>query len=202
VLQAVLQAASLPVSPVEVTPAPEPVPEPVVVPVADPPAAAPPPLPATTPSVAQPAPPADPAGSVTLGILTGAHAGDLMRPGDRYPARVDREPRMLGGVLATYPAEARRVRAGGRVAVVLDLDERGQVTSVELVRDDPLFSQAVTEALQHARFAPAEVATHPVPYWIAVEFVFSIDADDPTTRAAGAFSTTGSGTTAAAPAVK
>ncbi len=70
------------------------------------------------------------------------------------------------------------------------------------MRDDPAFSQAVTEALQHARFAPAEVATHPVPYWIVLEFVFSIDADDAAARAAGAFSASAGGTTTSAPAAK
>lgn len=188
-LIAVLQAAQ-PTPQVDlVTPAvapdPEPVhelPKPMAVPVPAPVAVAPAPVaPAATRALPAPArgpiTSSDPNGSVTMGLL---ETPALLGPGfasrlaDRYPARVDKLPRLIGSMVVPYPAAARQAHASARISAILDVDERGRITRVDLVPEHAWFGPAVTEALKDARFAPAEVATNPVPYWAIVEFVFAI----------------------------
>ena len=186
VLQAVLQQAPAEVAPLEVQAPPEALPELITAPAPDiavpvpiptridkPPA--PPPSPATTaPSMITSN---DPNGSVTIGVVEGAAAAarsSFAATRDRYPPRVDKEPRMIGSLIVPYPPAAKQAHASGRIAAVMEIDERGQITSTALVPDQPMFGPAVLEALKEARFTPAEVATHPVPYWTVVEFVFAI----------------------------
>jgi TonB family protein len=132
--------------------------------------------------VAGPIAGADPNGSVTVGMLDAStvRQGPAARLAERFP-RADKLPRVLGTPIVAYPPAARHAQASGRVSAVLELDERGKVTQSVLVPEHPLFGAAVTEALNEMRFAPAEVASKPVPYWAVVEFVFTIG---PSTTAA------------------
>ncbi len=186
VLQAVLQQAPAEVAPLEVQAPPEALPELITTP--GPELAVPVPMPTQIEKlrVAPPAPAAsaptmitstDPNGSVTIGVIEGGAAGarsGFAATRDRYPPRVDKEPRMIGSLIVPYPPAAKQAHASGRIAAVMEIDERGQVTSTTLVPDQPMFGPAVLEALKEVRFTPAEVATHPVPYWTVVEFVFAI----------------------------
>ncbi len=120
----------------------------------------------------------DPNGSVTVGVLT-----DAQRVGpavaamtDRYRTRPDRAPRLTAALIVPYPTAARRSRTSARITAVLDIDEGGRIAGTHLVPDDATFAPAVVEALKDARFTPAEVATHPVPYWAVLEFDFAISA--------------------------
>ncbi len=119
----------------------------------------------------------DPNGTVTMGFI-GTPAtlgiGTASRLAERYPARVDKLPRMLGSMGVRYPPAARQARASARIAAVLEVDERGRITRASLVPAHPWFGPMVEDALKDVRFAPAELGMDAVPYWVIVEFVFAI----------------------------
>ena len=96
------------------------------------------------------------------------------RLAQRYTATPDREPRLIGSLIIPYPPEARQARVSARIAAVLDINAQGAITNTTLVPDHRWFGPAVLEVLKDARFTPAEIASHPVPYWAIVEFVFAI----------------------------
>lgn len=186
VFQATLVDVQPPMPQATIEPTREPVPETIVVPVTPSISPQPPPAPAAPRAASAPARPAitstDPNGSITIGmldpqILGGGIASTLA---NRYPARVDREPRLGGGLVLPYPPAAREARVSGRVAAVLDLDEKGKIVGTVLVPNHPLLGPAVAEALKEARFAPGEIAAKPVPYWAIVEFTFAIAAPERT----------------------
>jgi hypothetical protein len=58
--------------------------------------------------------------------------------------------------------------------VVLGLDAQGKITSSELVVDDAIFGPVILGALKNVQFSPAQIDGKPAPYWIIIEFVFSI----------------------------
>ncbi|MDQ6619574.1 MAG: energy transducer TonB [Pseudomonadota bacterium] len=180
-LQAKLQEPEPTPVTLELTPIPPLVLEPVTmlapapsVPLAPVAATAPAPVkPVSRPNITSP----DPNGSVTMGLLEDPSLvgrGVAAKLAARYSARPDREPRLIGSLIVPYPPEARQAHASARIAAVLDIDARGNITHVVLVPDHHWFGPAVTEVLKEARFTPAEFATNPVPYWAIVEFVFAI----------------------------
>jgi hypothetical protein len=118
----------------------------------------------------------DPDGSVTLRVITDAQRAGRLASGlsDRYHVQPDRLPRLTAALIVPYPSEARQSRSSARIAAVVDVDEQGRIAAARLVPDDSTFSPVVMEALKDARFAPAEVATHSVPYWAVLEFDFAI----------------------------
>jgi TonB family protein len=109
-------------------------------------------------------------------MLGSRYASDLAQ---KYPTRPSKEAMMLGSLGVAYPYEAQRAGIEGRFAVVVNLDARGRVTSKEMVIDDPIFGPVMLDALNSASFSPAEVDAKPIPYWIIVEFIFSIGRPTP-----------------------
>jgi TonB family protein len=120
----------------------------------------------------------DPNGSVTLRVITDAQRAGRLASGlsDRYRVQPDRLPRLTASLIVPYPSAARQARSSARIAALIDVDEQGRIAGTRLVPDDATFAASVMEALKDARFAPAEVATHPVPYWAVLEFDFAIPA--------------------------
>ena len=58
--------------------------------------------------------------------------------------------------------------------MLLLLDATGRVVDTTLFPDESLFGPAIVDALNGARFAPAEADAKPMPYWMILEFVFSM----------------------------
>ncbi|HUH91855.1 MAG TPA: energy transducer TonB [Casimicrobiaceae bacterium] len=110
------------------------------------------------------------------GKLGGAYAALLMA---RFPAPVEKLPRLAGTPPIAYPAPALEAGVERRVVAVLTLRADGSIERSELAREDPMFGPAVLDALTQTRFAPAEVAGKGVPYWAIVEFVFLLSRPPP-----------------------
>ena len=102
-----------------------------------------------------------------------------MRLAALFPVKPGRLPRLSGTLTVTYPEWALRDRASAHVDALLLLDASGAVVETIVEPDDPIFAPAVREALARAKFLPAHAADTPLPYWIALEFVFAIDPAKP-----------------------
>ena len=203
VLQAVLDGGRTAAQPVEPAPAPPP-PEAIV------PAAAIPAVSATTgPGKEAGVPGTAPArvttepppveGSVAVGPIEdpqALHDPALAAITARYAEVAEKPPKARGAVIVAYPLPARRTHTGLRVTAVLEIDERGSVMSTTVVPDHQWFTPAIMDALRNARFAPAELRGKPMPYWLALEFVFAI-APGGTPAAAATSPSSGEGSSAA-----
>lgn len=122
---------------------------------------------------------ADPLGSIVSGPLKDSFALGPLAAAEialRYPTRADRQPRLLGTVVVNYPLPALRARIERRVAVLLAIDTTGAIKSARVIPDDPDFGPAVLASLKGARFLPADIEGKPIPYWAALEFLFTIPA--------------------------
>jgi TonB family protein len=61
-----------------------------------------------------------------------------------------------------YPPQARQVRAGGQVPVLITVDESGRVISARATGGHPLLRQAAEAAARSSRFTPARIGGQPV----------------------------------------
>jgi hypothetical protein len=124
-----------------------------------------------------PAPPAD-IGNVAVGMTADISSFGRVtaaRLSAQFPVRPGRLPRLARTLTVAYPEQALRNGTSARVGALLLLDAKGAVEETIVDPDDPIFAPAVREALATATFAPAQAADTPLPYWIALEFVFAID---------------------------
>ena len=87
-----------------------------------------------------------------------------------------KEPQLLNFVQAPYPADALEAGVEGEVGLLIEIDEAGVVTSVEVIRPlQPALDAAAVEATRAFRFSPAEDEIGPVP--VAVEFTYGFVLD-------------------------
>ena len=172
--------ASPPVAPAPA--APPPVPPAPAAPPAVAPAVPPPGL--TQPGTSQvdaprrPAPLPTDSGDIAVGPtadLSGFGPVTAARLALQFPVRPGRLPRLARTLTVVYPESALRERASTQVGALLLLDAKGSVVETVIEPDDPVFAPAVREALGSAVFLPAQAADAPLPYWIALEFVFAVD---------------------------
>ncbi len=179
--------APAPPQPAVETPPPQP-PTPVEPPQATQVAPAPPGLtqsgagPASVPR--RPPPPPSAAGDIAVGMTTDISTFGLVaaaRLAAQFPVRPGRLPRLARTLTVTYPEQALRDGTDARVGALLLLDAKGAVLETTIEPDDPVFAPVVREALATATFVPAQAADTPLPYWIALEFVFAIDPAKPRT---------------------
>ena len=81
-------------------------------------------------------------------------------------------PELLENVVADYPADALQKEQEADVALLVELDENGDVEFVEVLTSAGQdFDDAAMRAVQQMRFSPARTASGPVP--VAFEFVYS-----------------------------
>ena len=134
-------------------PTPEPArPEPTVREAAPEPTAAPPPPVRSAPAVPE--------------AREEVNRGDLVGPGAGVV-----EPALLSTPRVVYPALARQQRAGGRVIVLVLVDEDGAVAEARLQQGLPSKSgvnEAVVEAVRASKFRPATKNGIPVKMWRTV----------------------------------
>lgn len=92
-------------------------------------------------------------------------------------------PELIQFQQAPYPEQALSDQIEGQVGLLLELDETGAVTSVELLNPAGHgFDEAAVEAAKAFRFSPAEDATGPVP--VAIEFAYGFVLDAAATEGA------------------
>ncbi len=118
-----------------------------------------------------------PPGDVSVGAVTDSerlgHA-QALRLAQRFPVATAKPPRLREPLTTAYPPRAARAHAEARIAALLLLDATGRIVDTTLFPDEPLFGPAIVDALKGARFAPAEADAQPMPYWVILEFVFSM----------------------------
>ncbi len=124
-----------------------------------------------------PPPPAD-LGNVAVGPtadLSPFGAATKLRLAALYPVTPGRLPRLKRTLTVVYPDLALRDGSSAKVAALLLLDAQGKALETIVEPDDPIFAPLIREVLTDAEFHPAQAADTPLPYWIALEFVFTID---------------------------
>ena len=124
---------------------------------------------------------ADPVPSIAVGQLVDSQAAGPAYALDlalRFPVAAARMPQLRGSLVVAYPPEALRAHEGKRVVALLTLDGSGAIIETKLSPDDSAFGPAVMSALKDAQFAPASIGGAPVPYWVLLEFTFSVDATE------------------------
>lgn len=118
-----------------------------------------------------------PPGDVSVGaVIDSERLGHVqaLRLAQRFPLAAAKPPRLREPLIVPYPPRAARAHAEARIAVLLFLDATGKIVDTTLFPDEPLFGPAIVEALKGARFAPAEAEAKPMPYWVILEFVFTM----------------------------
>ena len=132
----------------------------------------------TTPdAVAEDAP--LPPGDVAVGATENAEAMGhtlALRLAQRFPERVGKAPQLQAPLMIPYPPQAARARREARIAALLVIDASGTVLETTLSPEDTLFGPTVQAALAGAKFKPAEIEGRPAPYWVVLEFVFTMRA--------------------------
>ena len=97
-------------------------------------------------------------------------------PADELPPLI-KGPELLNFVQAPYPQEARDSAVEGVVLLLIEIDEIGAVTSVELLRPAGYgFDEAAMDAAWEFSFSPAEDEAGPVPVALEFEYGFVLDA--------------------------
>lgn len=88
----------------------------------------------------------------------------------------DEYPQVLVSVRPTYPEAARRAEIEGVVVVLVEIDERGDVSPVGVAKaDHELLVEAAVEAARKFKFIPAKKDGVPVRLEIAIPFIFCLE---------------------------
>lgn len=89
-------------------------------------------------------------------------------------------PQILEYVEAPYPEEAREQGLEAVVKLLIELDEAGEVVSVDVVEPQGHgFDEAAVDAVLSMRFAPARTAEGPVPVIFEFEYGFVLTVQEP-----------------------
>ncbi len=93
---------------------------------------------------------------------------------DEQPPPLLEAPALVDFVQAPYPPEAEAARVEGTVLLLIEIDETGAVTGVEVLQPAGSgFDEAATAAARQFRFSPAVDETGPVP--VAIEFAYGFE---------------------------
>ncbi len=118
----------------------------------------------------------DPTGQVPE---TAAESATQPAPQEQALTPLLREPELLDFFQAPYPDEARSQGIEGTVRLLIEIDETGSVSSVEILEGAGWgFDEAASEAASHFRFSPAEDERGPVPVLIEFEYGFQLAPDE------------------------
>jgi len=77
-------------------------------------------------------------------------------------------------VAPIYPQVAREARRQGVVILEAVIDASGNVTSVSVLRGDPLLDQAALDAVQQWKFKPATLNGEAIPVVMTVTVQFKL----------------------------
>jgi len=119
-----------------------------------------------------------PVGNTTFGPPTKKHVPlpEVPTSAPRAAYEVDRMPRLVEQPPVVYPDEARRLGLEGQVVFNIEIDERGRVRKVKLVKGiHPLLDAAAAEGVKKMRFKPARAGGEAVPVRIRYVYTFVLD---------------------------
>ncbi|HCH65257.1 MAG TPA: hypothetical protein DFR83_20800 [Deltaproteobacteria bacterium] len=90
-------------------------------------------------------------------------------------------PELVDFVQAPYPPEAEAAGVEGSVGLLVEIDETGAVSKVEVLRPAGNgFDEAAVEAARQFQFTPAATAEGPVPVQVEFDYGFVLEADPET----------------------
>lgn len=101
--------------------------------------------------------------------------GDLLgRAQTDFPAEVSFPVRVNGQIRVRYPPEAVAQGVEGSVVAWVIVDPTGNVEQVEFAEGDPVFRDAVSEAIRSGQYYPAASGGVGLRFHIALEFRFAL----------------------------
>ncbi len=116
-------------------------------------------------------------GGVPGGVVGGVVGG---LPLEASPARVVRvggqivAPKIVRGVKPVYPPLALQARASAVIIMEAQVDTRGYVKTVKILRGHPLFEEAALEAVRQWRYKPLLLNGEPTEFILTVTIMFNI----------------------------
>jgi protein TonB len=119
------------------------------------------------------------AGGVPNGVV-GSVMDDLATSAPPPPARVVRighgiaPPRLVRRVDPAYPAIAAAARVSATVQLEAEVDARGEVARVRVVRGHPLFDEAAVAAVRQWRYQPLLLNGEPTGFVLTVTVRFDV----------------------------
>jgi protein TonB len=115
-------------------------------------------------------------GGVVGGIVGGLPA-EAAPPPPARPLRAGldvREPRRVRAVEPVYPILAVQTRVQGVVVLECEIDARGRVENLKVLRGNPLLNEAAVDAVRQWVYTPTLVNGVPVPVLMTVTVTFSL----------------------------
>jgi protein TonB len=118
-------------------------------------------------------------GGVPGGVVGGVVGGlpEAPPPPPVRPVRVGadvREPRKVRAVAPVYPDLAVKARVQGQVVLECEIDVRGRVTEVRVLRGSPLLVDAAVEAVRQWVYTPTLLNGVPVAVLMEVTVTFNL----------------------------
>jgi len=125
------------------------------------------------------------AGGVPGGVVGGLIAGTPTAappPPPPPPKRRDAikvggnvmESRLIRKIEPTYPELAKRARVQGRVILVVNVDEEGNVSDIKVSSGHPLLNDAAINAVKQWKYSPTLLNGEPVPVIATVTVIFNL----------------------------
>ena len=119
-------------------------------------------------------------GGVPGGVVGGIVGGlppEAAPPPPTRPVRAGidvREPRRVKSVAPVYPKLAVDSRVQGIVVLECEIDARGRISDVKVLRGNPLLNDAAVEAARQWVYTPTLLNGVPVPVLMSVTVTFSL----------------------------
>jgi protein TonB len=108
-------------------------------------------------------------------VLVAPPIGDPAPTGPIHITARVKKPEILHRVSPAYPESARRARVQGAVILEAIIDERGNVTSVRVVRGLPMgLEQSAIQAVSQWKFQPAMLDNRPVAVYFSLTVQFEV----------------------------
>jgi len=123
------------------------------------------------------------AGGVEGGVpggVVGGIVGGMPNEGPPPPRQLVRvggnvkTPKKIKTVSPVYPELAKASRLSATIILEAEVDARGVVTAVKILRGHPLFDQAVEEAVKQWRYQPLLLNGEPTAFVVTVTFPFTL----------------------------
>jgi len=125
-----------------------------------------------------------PAGGVSGGVVGGLLAGSAPVAAPPPPKPVRREPIKVGGnvqesklirkIDPAYPELAKRARVQGKVVMVVNIDEEGNVIDLKVTSGHPLLNESAESAVKQWKYSPTLLNGEPVPVIATVTVIFNL----------------------------
>jgi TonB family protein len=85
------------------------------------------------------------------------------------------EPRLIQRFSPVYPELAKKARVSGKVILILNIDEEGNVTEIKLQSGHPFLNDAAINAVKIWKYTPTVLQGEPVPVMATVNVIFKLD---------------------------